>query len=111
METRSEKQKIADEAQQRMDPLQNALKEHLLQELMFQHFTGNEVKQLFEVSTLWNEILLESKKCGEKLQLTIRTDDDYEKLTSIKANGRKYATVILEASEGDAEFNETPFAA
>jgi hypothetical protein len=50
METRVQNMKIADEAQQRMDPLQSAIQEHLLQELMFQHFTGNEVKQLFEVS-------------------------------------------------------------
>jgi hypothetical protein len=107
METRSKNLEIADEAQQRFDPLQNALKEYLLQELMFQHFTGNEVKQIFEVSTLWNEIASESKKCGEKLKLTIRTNDKAEKLTEIKASGRKYATVQLQSNEGNQGFNET----
>jgi hypothetical protein len=99
METRSKNLEIADEAQEQMDPLQNALKEHLLQELMFQHFTGNEAKQLFEVSTLWNEIASESKKCGEKLKLTINTDDKAEKLTEIEASGRKYATVKLKSKK------------
>jgi hypothetical protein len=75
---------IDDEAQQQMDPLQSAIQEHLLQELMFQHFTGNKDKQLFEVSTLWNEIASESKKCGEKLKLTIRTGDDAEKLMALR---------------------------
>jgi hypothetical protein len=99
METRSKKQKIANEAQQRMDPLRSAMKEHLLQELMFQHFTGNEAKQLFEVSTLWNEIASKSVKCGANLKLIIHNDDDSEKLTSIKAGGRKYAALKLEPSE------------
>jgi hypothetical protein len=78
METLAKKQKIADEDQQRMNPLQSAIQEYRLQELMFQHFTGNEVKQLFEVSTLWNEIASKSKKCGKRLKLTITTEDEYD---------------------------------
>jgi hypothetical protein len=107
METRAKKQKIVDEAEQQMDPLRSVLKEHLLQELMFQHFIGNEVKQLFEVSPLWNEIASKSKKCGEQLQLKIRSDDDADKLTVINANGRKYAMLKLEADKEYREFVES----
>jgi hypothetical protein len=82
-----------------MDPFQSSLKEHLLQELMFQHLTGNEVKQLFEVSTLWNEIASESKKCGEKLKMTIYNDDEAEKLKIIKTSARKYGMVCVKPSE------------
>jgi hypothetical protein len=99
METRAKKRKIDDEIRRRSDPLQSAMKEHLLQELMFQHFTGNEVKQLFEVSTLWNQIASKSAKCGAKLKLIIYNDDNTEKLTMIKASGRKYAALELQSSE------------
>lgn len=73
---------------------------------MFQHLTGNEVKKLFEVSKLWNEIASGSKKCGEKLKLTISTDDNAKKLKSIKESGTKSATLILQSSEGNHEFIE-----
>jgi hypothetical protein len=107
METRVKKQKIVDEAQQQMDPLRSAMKEHLLQELMFQHFTGNEIKQLFEVSPLWNEIASKSKKCGEKLKLKIQNQDKAKKLKSIKASGRKYAGLELWWYKGDDGFVKT----
>jgi hypothetical protein len=107
METSAKRQKLSDEAQQRMDPLRSAVKEYMLQELMFQHFTGNEVKQLFEVSTLWNEIASNSVKCGAELKLTIRSDDDAEKLTIIETSGRKYAAMKLESNGEDQEFVAT----
>jgi hypothetical protein len=112
METHAKKQKVDDEAQERLDPLQNAIQEHLLQELMFQHFTGNEVKQLFEVSKLWNEIASQSKKCGEKLKLkiTIEEKDDAEKLASIKRKRRKHSSLSLQSSKPYQELPETfPF--
>jgi flagellar basal body-associated protein FliL len=84
IETQSKERKLADEAQQRLDPLRSALMEHLLEEVTFQHVTGNEAKQVFKVSTLWNEIALKLVKCGAKLKLKIRSDDDAGKLMSIK---------------------------
>jgi hypothetical protein len=103
----AKRQKLSDEAQQRMDPFRSALKEHLLQELMFQHLTGTEIKQLFEVSTLWNEIASASVKCGAELKLTIRPDYDSEKLESIWTSGRKYGALKLESNGKDQEFVET----
>jgi hypothetical protein len=53
-----------------LDPFDNALIEDL-RDLMFQHLTGSEVKRIYQVSPLWNEIASASKKCGDKLRLTI----------------------------------------
>lgn len=106
METRAKRKKV-DDAHQRMDPLQSALNQHLLQELMFQHLAGDEVKKIFKVSTLWNEIASNSVKCGAKLKLVINTDDDDEILTIIKTNGRKYSAIELEHNRKNQEFSET----
>lgn len=93
MEKFSNKQKINSEAQKQTDPLQSVMMEHLLQELMFQHFTGIEVKKFMEVSPFWSEIVSGSKKCGSLLKLIIRTNDNAEKLNIIKASGKKYGAL------------------
>jgi hypothetical protein len=76
MEPAAKKPKISEE--KCLDPIENALFEHSLQEMMFQHLTGNEVKQIYEVSPLWNEIASASKTCGDKLRLCI---DEMRKAT------------------------------
>jgi hypothetical protein len=81
-----------------LDPFENALAEHLLQELMFQHLTGKEVKQIYQVSPLWDEIASDSKKCGEKLKLRINKKGDriHDKLQIISKNKRKYGMLWLD---------------
>jgi hypothetical protein len=67
-----------------------------LRNLTFQHLTGEEVKRIYEVSTLWNEIASASKKCGDKLRLRIYDIDDHynhDKLQAILKNKRKYGTL------------------
>jgi hypothetical protein len=79
-----------------LDPFENALIEDL-QDLVFQHLTGKEVKQIYEVSPLWNEIASASKTCGDKLRLTIDYEGGsvHDKLQIISKNERKYKSLLI----------------
>jgi hypothetical protein len=102
MEPSSMKPKISEEKS--LDPFENALAEYLLQELMFQHLTGDEVKKVHEVSTMWNDIAADSKTCGVKLRLTInRGGSIHDKLQIILKNKRKYGSLMINRG---AMFNE-----
>lgn len=79
-----------------LDPFENAPIEDL-QELVFQHLTGKEVKQIYQVSPLWNEIASASKTCGDKFQLRLNHEiiSIQDKLKVILNNGRKYGTLQI----------------
>jgi hypothetical protein len=103
MEPAANEFKISEE--KRLDPFETALIEDL-QDLVFQHLTGKEVKKIYEVSPLWNEIASASKKCGDKLKLIIDDEGDSirDKLQIISKNGRKYGSLWL----GSTAFHDTP---
>jgi hypothetical protein len=95
MEPATKKLKYSEE--KCLDPFENALFEHLLQELMFQHLTVKEFKRIYEVSTLWDEIASASKTCGDKLELKIDNEGGkmHEKLQVISGNSRKYGSLLI----------------
>jgi hypothetical protein len=79
-----------------LDPFENALFEQLLQELMFQHLTGDEIKEIHEVSTMWNEIAADSKTCGGKLLLRVEEGDEIQnQFQIIMKNKRKHGALWI----------------
>lgn len=92
MEPAAKKLKFSEE--KCLDPFENALIEDI-RDLMFQHLTGEEVKQIYEVSPLWNEIASSSKTCGDKLEIRIIGYNVPEKLFVIPKNKRKYGTLFI----------------
>jgi hypothetical protein len=54
-----------------MDPIE-VIREPLLQDLIFQHLSASEVKNLFTVSKTWNQAASESRKAMSKIKLKVK---------------------------------------
>jgi hypothetical protein len=79
-------------------------------EIMFQHLNGKDVKQIHQVATAWNEIATKSNKCGSKLKLKVNCernggDENLELIAKISmiANRKYGALELLNYSEASEE--------
>jgi hypothetical protein len=72
--TRAKRLKLQHEADRAneivIDPIE-VIREPLLQDLIFQHLSGSEVKNLFTVSKTWNQAASESSKAMSKIMLEV----------------------------------------
>jgi hypothetical protein len=63
-------------------------------ELILQHFSGRDVKELSLVSKNWNETIGSSSKCMSKIQLKIKGNVSEVKSTLLKSQ-RKYSNILI----------------
>jgi hypothetical protein len=77
--TRAKRLKLQHEAEHAkeivIDPIE-VIREPLLQDLIFQHLSGSDVKNLFTVSKTWNQAASESSKAMSKIELHVSESGD-----------------------------------
>jgi hypothetical protein len=77
-----------------IDPIE-VIREPWLQDLIFQHLTGSDVKNLFTVSKTWNQAASESSKALSKIKLNIIEYESYsgiarESIRMLLNSNRRY---------------------
>jgi hypothetical protein len=95
MENPAKKIKLSDEYSSTLDPFK--IIHENLHELIYQHFRGKEVSNLFTVSQIWNQRTGDSPAAMRKIQLKFRETSSRnpspQEVTALLNSGRKYQNV------------------
>jgi hypothetical protein len=67
-----------------------------IHDLMFQHLSGHDVLNAFEVSKTWNNFCKESDSCAKKFILYLKESSDREDRAILENSSRRFSNVIAD---------------